>query len=224
MSTAAQWKEEYRDKWQAESHYDERRAEAYTAQNATAQQRLTEHTLQLMGEPKGPGLALDLGCGSGLSSSALVTSGMFVIGTDLSPSMLALCPSERMDVVRADLGQRLPFRASVADCVSSIGAAHYLLDRCAHTGRTAVERTRALFGGIKRCCCLSARRASVLQFIPRAQAGGSCIWSLIWSHQLHPAVHLHVCCLQQPLTEYAAAGHSKSGVKKQLRINVTAQR
>ena len=169
--TLAAWRETYRDNWEAGVHYDGRRAQEYTTQNATAQRRLTEHALELMGAQLSRGsLALDLGCGTGLSSEQLQQEGAFVIGTDLSPSMLEHRVRPGMDVVLADMGQRLPFRAGVADAVQSIGALHYLLDDCSQTSRSGVERCTALCESIQRCTKEGAPPA-VLQFIPRCTLG-----------------------------------------------------
>ena len=74
---------------------------------------------------------LDAGCGSGALAAALTDRGAEVTGTDSSAGLLALAArrlSGRVTLVRADLGQPLPFSAGAFDDVMASLVLHYLPD------------------------------------------------------------------------------------------------
>lgn len=68
--------------------------------------------------PTGSGLALDLGCGTGLHADVVRRRGYTVVGVDVSADQLRLARS-RLSVVRAD-GGALPLRDGVAQLVVSV--------------------------------------------------------------------------------------------------------
>jgi SAM-dependent methyltransferase len=68
--------------------------------------------------PTGSGLALDLGCGTGLHADVVRRRGYTVVGADVSADQLRLARS-RLSVVRAD-GGALPLRDGVAQLAVSV--------------------------------------------------------------------------------------------------------
>ena len=68
--------------------------------------------------PPGAGMALDVGCGTGLHADVLRRRGYTVVGADVSADQLRLARS-RLSVVRAD-GGALPLRDGVARLVVSV--------------------------------------------------------------------------------------------------------
>ena len=128
------WYAESQKAFDANSHYNAERAEAYTLVNTVSQERLGRRCAQLAdlknsasSSSKEP-LVLDLGCGSGLSMTAAKVNGAsFVVGFDLSSAMLDLVDRKSCgDVIRLDLRQKLPFRKEVFDASVSVGAIHFL--------------------------------------------------------------------------------------------------
>lgn len=111
-----------------EKYYDADRADGYTRHNAHPQKVLTSRVLELAGcgtmrNVKQTKIALDMGCGTGLSTHVVQDHGFAVIGVDLSSHMLgkaaatsfAADTAPATDFVRADLSQPLPFRRSIFD-------------------------------------------------------------------------------------------------------------
>lgn len=75
------------------------------------------------------GLAVDLGCGSGVYLSELATMGYQTFGMDLSPEMVRVARTKSAPhVVRLVSGdvERVPFRTASFDVVLSIGVLGYL--------------------------------------------------------------------------------------------------
>ncbi len=68
--------------------------------------------------PTGSGLALDLGCGTGLHADVVRRRGYTVVGADVSADQLRLARS-RLSVIRAD-GGALPLRDGVAQLAVSV--------------------------------------------------------------------------------------------------------
>jgi SAM-dependent methyltransferase len=73
---------------------------------------------------------VDLGCGTGNHSAALVARGAAVVGLDLSTGMLAKAATKLAGhdaaVVRCDLGDGLPIRSHGADAALSVYSAQFL--------------------------------------------------------------------------------------------------
>jgi SAM-dependent methyltransferase len=69
--------------------------------------------------------AVDVGCGTGLSTAALATVAVRVVGVDPSAAMLALAPQQSgLAYVRAQ-GERLPFTAAAFDLATMACAFHW---------------------------------------------------------------------------------------------------
>ncbi|KAF3353750.1 hypothetical protein VdG1_08056 [Verticillium dahliae VDG1] len=94
---------------------------------------MTRRALELL-DLQSPSLILDVGCGSGLSGEILTAElpehgGPHTwIGMDVSPSMLdiALQRDVEGDLMLADIGQGVPFRAGSFDAAISISAIQWL--------------------------------------------------------------------------------------------------
>jgi SAM-dependent methyltransferase len=73
--------------------------------------------LRMLGD--GPGRLLDVGCGTGFFTAAVVANGWTATGVDVSDDMLRFASDRGLDVVRAD-GAALPFEDDVFDAVISM--------------------------------------------------------------------------------------------------------
>ncbi|KAL1889930.1 18S rRNA (guanine1575-N7)-methyltransferase [Ceratocystis pirilliformis] len=123
------------DSLAADIHYDDVEARKYTTNSRiqNIQASMTRRALELL-DLKTPSLILDVGCGSGLSGEILSAEGPEEggphtwIGMDLSPSMLdiALQRDVEGDLILADIGQGVPFRAGSFDAAISISAIQWL--------------------------------------------------------------------------------------------------
>lgn len=132
---------------------------------------MTLRALELL-DLKSPSLILDVGCGSGLSGEILSSvepedGGPHTwIGMDVSPSMLdiALQRDVEGDLMLADIGQGVPFRAGTFDAAISISAIQWLCS--AETSDTSpAGRLTRFFNGLY----ASLRRGgrAVCQFYPK---------------------------------------------------------
>lgn len=132
---------------------------------------MTNRALELL-DLKEPSFILDVGCGSGLSGEIL--SGVEEdeggphtwIGMDISSSMLAqaLERDTEGDMLLADIGQGVPFRAGTFDAAISISAIQWLCN--AETSDVSPEgRLKRFFDGLY----ASLRRGgkAVCQFYPK---------------------------------------------------------
>jgi len=164
----SRWYQEHRDRWDADTHYDARRAQAYAAHNAVPQKVLTDRALELGHMPPGKTdlrhqLVLDLGGGTGLSAKAFQEMGAWAINVDLSSHMLH--SSTANDAVRVDMGQPLPFRDGAFDAAVSMSALHYLCADEVGTERGHQDRLRACFSSVRRC--VRPGKPVVFQFFPQ---------------------------------------------------------
>lgn len=83
-----------------------------------------------------PLLILDLGCGSGFSSEALIENGFKVIGVDILPDMLLKAREKKRNskykrflmLILADINY-LPIRSNVIDHIISISAYNFIIYR-----------------------------------------------------------------------------------------------
>lgn len=132
---------------------------------------MTRRALELL-DLKAPSLILDVGCGSGLSGEILsavdpADGGPHTwIGMDVSPSMLdvALQRDVEGDLMLADIGQGVPFRAGSFDAAVSISAIQWLCS--AESSETSpTGRLSRFFNGLY----ASLRRGgrAVCQFYPK---------------------------------------------------------
>ncbi|KAK6842004.1 hypothetical protein PG987_002864 [Apiospora arundinis] len=123
------------DTLSADVHYDDTEARKYTTSSRiqNIQASMTHRALELL-DLSSPSLILDVGCGSGLSGEILSSlspeeGGPHVwIGMDVSASMLdvALQRDVEGDLLLADIGQGVPFRAGSFDAAISISAIQWL--------------------------------------------------------------------------------------------------
>ena len=143
------------------------------------QASMTNRALELL-DLDTPSLILDIGCGSGLSGEILsdVTEeegGPHTwFGMDISSSMLAeaLDRDVEGDMLLADMGQGIPFRAGTFDAAISISAIQWLCN--AETSDVTPEgRLKRFFDGLY----MSLRRGgkAVCQFYPKNAAQRSMI-------------------------------------------------
>ena len=145
---------------------------------------MTHRALSLL-DLRSPSLILDIGCGSGLSGSILSQpskkhnpSGPHTwIGLDISASMLAIAldrshthsTAASGDLLLADMGQGLPFRAGSFDAAISISAIQWLCN--AETSADCDDpklRLRRFFDTLYSALKRGAR--AVCQFYPRDEA------------------------------------------------------
>ena len=132
---------------------------------------MTRRALELL-DLQSPSLILDVGCGSGLSGEILSEvppeeGGPHVwVGMDISASMLdvALQRDVEGDLLLADIGQGVPFRAGTFDAAISISAIQWLCN--AESSETSpAGRLARFFNGLY----ASLRRGgrAVCQFYPK---------------------------------------------------------
>lgn len=132
---------------------------------------MTRRALELL-DLKTPSLILDIGCGSGLSGEMLsavapADGGPHTwIGMDVSPSMLdiALQRDVEGDLLLADIGQGVPFRAGTFDAAISISAIQWLCS-AESSDTSPTGRLNRFFNGLY----ASLRRGgrAVCQFYPK---------------------------------------------------------
>jgi ubiquinone/menaquinone biosynthesis C-methylase UbiE len=110
--------------------------------------RLEKEAVFALVEAKAGALALDLSCGTGNYSLALVRRGLRVVGADLSEPMLRLAQARatregiKLALVRAD-GTALPFRAGAFDLVTAVLG----LEFTGNPGKVIAEACRVLKPG-----------------------------------------------------------------------------
>jgi len=114
-----------------EVFYNEIEARKYTANSRMIeiQKTLSERAIELLALPdEVPSFVLDVGCGSGLSGECLTDLGHTWVGLDISADMLDVAKEREAegDLLHADMGYGMPFRAGVFDGVISISALQWL--------------------------------------------------------------------------------------------------
>ncbi|KAK0516517.1 hypothetical protein JMJ35_001120 [Cladonia borealis] len=153
--------------------YNDAESRKYTTSSRiqSIQVEMTHRALSLLGLTS-PSLILDIGCGSGLSGEILSSvapplGGPHIwIGMDISASMLdiALQRDVEGDLLLADIGQGVPFRAGTFDAAISISAIQWLCN--AESSDTSPQgRLARFFNGLY----ASLRRGgrAVCQFYPK---------------------------------------------------------
>ncbi|KAI6782812.1 uncharacterized protein J7T54_000955 [Emericellopsis cladophorae] len=154
----------------ADIHYDDVEARKYTTSSRiqNIQASMTHRALELL-DLSHPSFILDIGCGSGLSGEILSSEegGSHVwVGMDVSPSMLdiALQRDVEGDLMLADIGQGVPFRAGTFDAAISISAIQWLCSAVDSESSPAGRLTR-FFNGLY--ASLKRGGRAVCQFYPK---------------------------------------------------------
>lgn len=154
-------------------HYNDTEARKYTTSSRiqNIQASMTRRALELL-DLEEPSFILDVGCGSGLSGEILTAEpeeqgGPHIwVGMDVSPSMLdvALQRDVEGDLLLADIGQGVPFRAGTFDAAISISAIQWLCN--AESSETSPEgRLSRFFNGLY--ASLKRGGKAVCQFYPK---------------------------------------------------------
>lgn len=148
-------------------HYDDTEARKYTTSSRiqNIQASMTRRALELLDLPE-PSFILDVGCGSGLSGEILTSEDHVWVGMDVSASMLdiALQRDVEGDLLLADIGQGVPFRAGAFDAAISISAIQWLCN--AESSETSPEgRLSRFFNGLYSSLKRGGR--AVCQFYPK---------------------------------------------------------
>ena len=135
---------------------------------------MTKRALELLSLPF-PSLILDVGCGSGLSGDILSSvsssdGGPHIwVGMDVSASMLDIALQRDVDgdLLLADIGQGVPFRAGTFDAAISISAVQWLCNAESSDTNPQVRLAR-FFKGLY----ASLRRGgkAVCQYYPKDEA------------------------------------------------------
>ncbi|CAG9952510.1 unnamed protein product [Clonostachys rosea f. rosea IK726] len=157
----------------ADVYYDDSEARKYTTNSRiqNIQASMTRRALELLDLPH-PSLILDVGCGSGLSGEILSAlspeeKGPHVwVGMDVSPSMLdvALQRDVEGDLLLADIGQGVPFRAGSFDAAISISAIQWLCS-AESSDTSPAGRLSRFFNGLY--ASLKRGGRAVCQFYPK---------------------------------------------------------
>lgn len=151
-----------------EIFYNETEAKKYTCNSRMIeiQSRMSERAVELLNLPEEEEcLVLDIGCGSGLSGSVLTEHGHVWIGLDISAAMLEVASNREVegDLLLADMGCRLPFRAGSFDGAISVSALQWLCnaDKSYHNPR---KRLTTFFQSLFACLTRGAR--AIFQLYP----------------------------------------------------------
>ncbi|KAI0176511.1 S-adenosyl-L-methionine-dependent methyltransferase [Hypoxylon sp. FL1284] len=161
------------DTLSADVHYNDSEARKYTTSSRiqNIQASMTNRALELL-DLSSPSFILDVGCGSGLSGEILSSvppdeGGPHVwVGMDVSASMLdvALQRDVEGDLLLADIGQGVPFRAGTFDAAISISAIQWLCNAESSEVSPAGRLSR-FFNGLY--ASLKRGGRAVCQFYPK---------------------------------------------------------
>jgi 18S rRNA (guanine1575-N7)-methyltransferase len=154
-------------------HYNDTEARKYTTSSRiqTIQASMTNRALELL-DLGSPSMILDIGCGSGLSGEILTSvetedGGPHIwVGMDISASMLdiALQRDVEGDLILADIGQGIPFRAGSFDAAISISAIQWLCN-AESSDVSPTGRLSRFFNGLY--ASLKRGGRAVCQFYPK---------------------------------------------------------
>ena len=154
-------------------HYNDTEARKYTTSSRiqNIQASMTNRALELLDLPN-PSMILDVGCGSGLSGEILTSvdpseGGPHIwVGMDISASMLdvALQRDVEGDLMLADIGQGVPFRAGSFDAAISISAIQWLCN-AESSDVSSTGRLSRFFNGLY--ASLKRGGRAVCQFYPK---------------------------------------------------------
>ncbi|KAI0385978.1 S-adenosyl-L-methionine-dependent methyltransferase [Hypomontagnella monticulosa] len=161
------------DTLSADVHYNDTEARKYTTSSRiqNIQASMTHRALELL-DLSSPSFILDVGCGSGLSGEILSSippeeGGPHVwVGMDVSASMLdvALQRDVEGDLLLADIGQGVPFRAGTFDAAISISAIQWLCN-AESSDVSPAGRLSRFFNGLYSSLKRGGR--AVCQFYPK---------------------------------------------------------
>ncbi len=101
-------------------------AERYARARPRYQSQALDAGMRILGLERPVARALDVGCGTGHSSSALKARARFVVAVDVAPAMLAAAERSGGVAYAAAVGERLPVRAGVVDLVTAGAVFHWL--------------------------------------------------------------------------------------------------
>jgi 18S rRNA (guanine1575-N7)-methyltransferase len=145
-----------------EIFYNDDESKKYTTSSRVQhiQAEMTLRALELLNLPESQHV-LDIGCGSGLSGEILTEEGHSWVGMDISASMLANAIDKEVegDLMLADMGQGIPFRAGSFDAAISISAIQWLCNADtanADPKRRLMHFFETLYSSLKRggkVCC-----------------------------------------------------------------------
>jgi 18S rRNA (guanine1575-N7)-methyltransferase len=148
-------------------------AEKYNASSSlqTIQGKITQRCLEILGSPEGA-LILDVGCGSAMSTEAIVDGENVVVGIDISREMIGLgkkrmeelmygerAGASMCDLMCVDIGDGLPFRSATFDYVVSVSVLQWILVQ-GESKRRLDRFFYTLYDVLKR------EGAAVLQYFP----------------------------------------------------------
>ncbi|KFY00727.1 hypothetical protein O988_03136 [Pseudogymnoascus sp. VKM F-3808] len=154
-------------------HYNDVEARKYTTSSRiqNIQASMTNRALELL-DLDSPAMILDIGCGSGLSGEIVSSveeeyGGQHIwVGMDISASMLdiALQRDVEGDLMLADIGQGVPFRAGTFDAAISISAIQWLCN-AESSDVSPTGRLSRFFNGLY--ASLKRGGRAVCQFYPK---------------------------------------------------------
>lgn len=139
-----------------EFYYNEKESQKYH-NNSRIQQIQAEMSVRAMDllDLDSSSFILDIGCGSGLSGEVISQDGHVWVGMDISADMLAVALDRETegDMLLADMGLGVPFRAGTFDAAISISAIQWLCnaDTAEAEPRHRLARFfRTLYSSLKR--------------------------------------------------------------------------
>lgn len=127
---------------------------------------MCERAIELLALPDDqPCLILDIGCGSGLSGTAIEEDGHQWIGIDISPAMLNVAVEREVegDLTMGDMGHGMPFKAGTFDGAISISALQWLC-HANHSAHNPRKRLYKFFSTL--LASLTRQARCVFQFYP----------------------------------------------------------
>ena len=165
--------------------YNDAESRKYTTSSRikNIQASMTDRALELL-DLQAPSFILDVGCGSGLSGEILssteeVDGGPHLwVGMDVSSSMLAQALERDVegDMLLADIGQGIPFRAGTFDAAISISAIQWLCNAESSSDSDSPDRRlKRFFDGLY--ASLKRGGRAVCQFYPKNTAQRTMITS-----------------------------------------------
>lgn len=110
------------------------------------QSEISQRCIELSG--KNTGIALDIGCGSGIGGLVLEENNFNWVGVDISEDMLSLI--KKKNVIKCDIGDGLPFKPGVFDLSISVSCIQWLFQSY-KTEHSPLKRIRKFFTDLHMC-------------------------------------------------------------------------